>query len=208
MCVCVKTTSHTILTDTTRTLTHIMPLHFEVSSPLSVRESQLLRTLKREYTPAIARDVLLPLLSQKAAVSLRVLDWAVVNWSRQHNVIATSPTGQRVNVHHSYRVALAHWRRKLFDPFRRRLRIGVHIDGEVHETTLGQANFVLFAYRTGVLAYVLGHAAEIEADMNLVAQRQKRKRKHARASGITHKRTPLTAPGPTTCVAISTPFFF
>ena len=108
---------------------------------------------------------------------------------------------------HSCRVALTHWRRRLFDPSAA-ARLGVRIDGAVYETTLGQANFMLFAYRTGVLAYVLGHAAEIEADMNLVAQRQKRKRRHARASGARHKRAPLTAPGPATCVAISTPFSF
>ena len=175
-------------------------------SRLNGRELRLLRQLQRDYTPDLAVRVLKPLLTQDSPVSLRVLDWAVVNWSKQHNVVCSSLTpGEMTNVHHAYRTALAYWKRKLFDPFRRRGRVGVRIEGEVHETTLGQANFMLFCYRTGILAYVLGHIDAIEADMNRVAQKQKRDRSEAARTGTKRKRQELTSGPGTVCVAYRAP---
>ena len=93
---------------------------------LSARERALLRHLEREYTPELVRDVLRPLVTQTSPVSLRALDWAVVNWSKQHNVVCAAPApGVMTNVHHAYRTSLAYWKRRLFDPFRRRARVGL-----------------------------------------------------------------------------------
>ena len=114
--------------------------------------------------------------------------------------------GQVTNVHHAYRTALTFWTRKLFDPFRRRARIGVRlVDGTVLDTTLGQANFALWSYRTGVLAYVLGHVDAIEADMNAVAQKHKKERREAARKGVRRKRTELTASPRSMCVAYMAP---
>lgn len=173
---------------------------------LSRREQQLLRRLEDEYTPQIARDVLRPLVTQDCPVSLRALDWCVTNWAKQHNVVCSSTLpGQVTNVHHAYRATLGFWKRKLFDPFRRRTRLGVVIDGETLETTLGQANFALWTYTTGVLAYALGHIEDIEADMNAVSQRQKRERREAARKGVRRKRSELTRAPRSGCVAYATP---
>ena len=173
---------------------------------LSARERALLRHLEREYTPELVREVLRPLVTQTSPVSLRALDWAVVNWSKQHNVVCSSRVpGEMTNVHHSYRTTLAYWKRKLFDPFRRRARIVVHVDGDAHETTLGQANFALWTYKTGILNYVTTHIDLIDADMNLVSQRQKRMRRDARRAGASKKRTELTQRNPSLCVAYRAP---
>ena len=183
-------------------------IRFVVDDPsaLSVRERTLLRVLEREYTPDVGRTVLLPLVTQTSPVSLRALDWAVVNWSKQHNIVCASIVpGQMTNVHHAYRAALKYWKRRLFDPFRRRARIVVVVDGEEHETTLGQANFALWTYRTGVLNYVTTHLDAIEEDMNRVSQRQKRVRREARRNGARQKRTELTQRNASLCVAYRAP---
>jgi hypothetical protein len=174
---------------------------------LSRREASLLARLEAEYTPQLVADVLAPLVEQTCPVSLRCLDWAVTNWSKQHNVVCSSSVpGQVTNVHHAYRATLTFWTRKLFDPFRRRSRIGVRLgDGTVVDTTLGQANFALWAYRTGVLAYVLGHVETIEADMNAVAQKHKKERREAARKGMRRKRTELTASPRSMCVAYVAP---
>lgn len=181
---------------------------FVIDDPerLTGRERSLLRHLIAQYTPEIARDVLRPIVTQTSPVSQRALDWTVVNWSKQHNVVCTSTVpGQSTNVHHAYRTTLQFWKRKLFDPFRRRGRVGVVIDGETYETTLGQANFALFAYRTGIYSYALFHLDAIEADMNRVAARQKQDRRDARARGIRRRRSELTEAPSTMCVAYSAP---
>ena len=173
---------------------------------LTFRERGLLRRLRREYTENIARAVLVPLVTQTSPVSLRALDWAVVNWSKQHNVVCSSLTpGETTNVHHAYRNALQYWKRRLFDPFRRRSRITVRVDGVEYATTLGQANFALWAYQTGLLAYVLSHIEDIEHDMNQVSQRQKRLRRDALKDGTRRKRRELTPGSGTVCVAYRAP---
>ena len=150
---------------------------FRMARPISRAEASLLRRLNTHYTPELVRRILVPLIDQTSPVSLRTLDWAVVNWSKKHSILCPSRTpGDITNIHASYRATLTLWRRKLFDPFRRRERISVPIDGRVVETTLGQANFVLWTYQTGILSYVVGHAVDIEADMNAVTQEQKRRR--------------------------------
>ena len=182
-------------------------MHFTVNkASLSPREISLLRFLEKEYTDSIAREVLLPLITQTSPVSLRALDWCVTNWSKQHNVVCSSQKpGQLINIHHSYRNMLYFWKRKLFDPFRRRSRIRVTIDGNDYETTLGQANFALWTHQTGVLAYVLGHISEIENDMNSVSQIQKRERKDALSKGVRRRRRELTHAPRSLCVAYIAP---
>jgi hypothetical protein len=183
------------------------PVFFDAEgTTLGRRERILLERLEEEYTPSLLRDVLKPLVTQQSPVSLRALDWCVTNYAKQHNVMCSSAVvpGQLVNVHHAYRATLGHWKRRLFDPFRRRDRLRVRIDDEVLETTLGQANFALWAYRTGVLAFSLGHVDAIEADMNAVAQRQKRERRAAARRGVRRKRTELTSAARPGCVAYAT----
>ena len=172
---------------------------------LGRRERLLLVHLERAYTPCIAEDVLKPLLTQSSTVSLRALDWAVTNWAKQHNVVCTAVTGGTTNVHHAYLSALSHWKRRLFDPFRRRDRVQVCIGGELLETTLGQANYALWCYQTGVLSYVMGHRDEIEAHMNAAAQRQKRERREAMGRGERPKRAELTLAPTHMCVAYIAP---
>lgn len=178
---------------------------FEVErSKLSGREKFLLTRLESEYTEDIARRVLRPLLTQESPISLRALDWAVVNWAKKHNVVCSSSIpGKLTNVHHSYRNTLSFWRRKLFDPFRRRNRITVRIDGEAYETTLGQANFALWTHRSGVLSYVINNIDEIESDMNSISQRQKKERKDAMKKGVRRRRKELTSGPKGMCVAYS-----
>lgn len=173
---------------------------------LSQREIILQKKLESEYTQDLLQDVLLPLITQTSPASLRALDWAVVNWSKKHNIICSSISpGLMTNIHHSYRKTLSYWKRRLFDPFRRRTRIKVTINGEVHETTLGQANFALWCYKKGVLSYVLGHIDVIEADMNHVSKCNKKKRNDAVRQGMRRKRTELTSGPVAVCVAYNAP---
>tara|TARA_B110001452_G_scaffold130958_1_gene108779 strand:+ start:10523 stop:11122 length:600 start_codon:yes stop_codon:yes gene_type:complete len=181
---------------------------FRVSDPSTLcgRELTLLQLLEREYTLEVAQTVLMPLMTQTSPISLRALDWAVVNWSKQHNIVCTSIVpGQMTNIHHSYRSALKYWKRRLFDPFRRRSRVTVTIEGNEFETTLGQANFALWSYKTGVLNYVSTNIEAIESDMNHVSQRQKRLRRDAKRDGYVHKRHELTQRNTSLCVAYRAP---
>lgn len=174
--------------------------------PLRGKELVLLKRLNDGYTLDIARDILIPLINQTSPVSLRALDWAVVNWSKQHNIVCSSSVpGEMTNIHHAYHSALSYWKRRLFDPFRRRRRIFITVDDVTWETTLGQANFVLFTFETGILSYVIGNIELIENDMNKVSTRQKMERYEAASKGLKRRRTELTKPRPNMCFAYASP---
>lgn len=160
---------------------------------LNSKQRALLKRLRSRYTAHIIRTVLVPLINKQAPVSLRALDWAVVNWSKQVNAICTSLTpGRYTNIHKSYQESLRFWKRRLFDPFRRRYPLEVRIDGQVYRTTLGQANFALFVFETGIMAYVVRNIADIEENMNHVVHQQREERSRALKDGRKRSRSELT----------------
>lgn len=172
---------------------------------LKARERTLLKHLETIYTDEIARTVLAPMLTQKCNVSLRALDWLVTNYSKKYNVVCSSAVpGQITNIHYAYRTCLSHWKRRLFDPFRRRDRVHVHIDDVEYETTLGQINFLFFCYQTGILAYAIGHIQAIETDMNEASQKHKRERREMVKLGKKRRREELTQAPKSLCVAYRT----
>ena len=144
------------------------------------------------------------MIDAKSSISLRAIDWAVVNWSKKHNVMC-HPIDKRktalVNVHQSYKTMLSRWKRKLFDPFRRRARVTVVVDGVAYETTFGQLNFVVWLYTNGIYSYVHRHIEDIEHDMITVLHSNRQRRNQ----NPNRKRTELTKTPSSTCVAFLAP---
>ena len=157
------------------------------------RQKAALNRLLHFYTLSILELIIVPLIEQTATVSLRALDWLVTNYSKKTNIVCISQGKEPFNIFHGYKVALAHWRRKNFDPFRRRQRISFIINEKVFYTTVGQLNFIHWACVNGVLDYAHAHAHEIENDMNTATAQNKLERKHQRARGVLHKRKELSA---------------
>lgn len=128
--------------------------------------------------------MIVPLVEQTSSVSLRALDWAVVNWSKKNRVLCVSAQGNVVSMHDAYKDALHFWKRRLFDPFRRRRRVVlVYGEGEEVETTLGQTNFMHFALVTGILAYVTTNIYDIERDMNRSNHEHRTRKKERQRAG-------------------------
>ena len=151
--------------------------------------------MKRIY-PSLSGQIidkhLIPLISQESTISLRALDWLVTNYSKKYSIVCQSKTGNIFNIYHGYKVALSHFRRKNFDPFRRRQRILLKIDNNQYETTVGQCNFINWAYQSGVLNYAIENSEAIEKDMNQAAYAHKNERKTQIEKGIPHRRRELS----------------
>ena len=134
---------------------------------LTQRQRSIMERIHEFFTDHIIQDLLVPLIQQTNGISLRALDWLVTNYSKKHNIVCRGAHLNLFNIYHGYKVALSHFRRRNFDPFRRRNRIRVVIDGaDVCETTVGQCNFLYWAYVNGVLDYATQHSKDIETDMN------------------------------------------
>ena len=142
---------------------------------------------------------LIPLVTQESVISLRALDWLVTNYSKKNNIVCKTKSGALYNIYHGYKTALSHFRRKNFDPFRRRQRIILNFNNKTYETTVGQCNFIYWAYNSGVLQYAIDNSAAIEKDMNTAALLNKRERKTQIEKGIPHRRRELSKAPVTKC---------
>jgi hypothetical protein len=142
---------------------------------LDSKQVNLLRDLNSFYTPDIVDRVLVPIITQKDTLSLRVLDWLVTNYAKKNSVVykhsntkmkSEGPAYCLINVYSQYKSWLRNYRRRNFDPFRRRNRIYFTHKGERHETTVGQLNFIRWSHVYGVLEYTRQNLDVIEKDMN------------------------------------------
>lgn len=160
---------------------------------LTQRQVSILHRIEAFYTPVLVKDILVPLVNQESGISLRALDWLVTNYSKKHNVVCRTKTNMLFNIYHGYKIALTHFRRRNFDPFRRRKRIEILVNGDIAcESTIGQCNFLHWSYNNGVLAYAVEHSKDIEADMNNASAQHKAERRMLRASGLPHRRKELS----------------
>jgi hypothetical protein len=130
------------------------------------KQELLVKWLQNFYNQPGRIDEILPILTDKSDVSLRLIDWFVTNYSKKHN-IAYMRDDRMFSVYFYYKRELKAYSKRLFDPFCRRERISFMVHGQtpLEETTVGQLNFFRWAIETGVLAYVMEHSAAIDTDM-------------------------------------------
>lgn len=161
---------------------------------LPQRQISIMQRIEPFFTPSVIREILVPLVNQESGISLRALDWLVTNYSKKLNIVCKTRSGSLFNIYHGYKIALTHFRRRNFDPFRRRRRIDVMIDEQVAcESTIGQCNFLHWSYVNGVLAYAIENAKDIEIDMNSASAMNKAERRMQKANGVPHRRRELSS---------------
>lgn len=134
----------------------------------------LMLSLARFFTQKGNINKVLPVITGKSDISLRLIDWFVTNYAKKHNIIITQQVQHNVihfNVYLSYRSQLKAYSKHQFDPFRRRDRITFFYEKHASvETTIGQLNFFRWIIENDILSYIMENAKAIEADM-LRAQR-------------------------------------
>lgn len=128
-------------------------------------------------------NVITSIINGESKLSLRILDWFVTHYARQHNVIYYIDGKQcldgypkegggahirKFNLHMEYRKQLQSYTKMFFDPFRRHERISFVVSETplaIINTTVGQLNFFRWATENHVVAYVIKHLPEIESHM-------------------------------------------
>jgi hypothetical protein len=167
------------------------------------KQELIVSSLQRFYANHPDKQELIGLLDGSSEMSLRLIDWFVTNYAKQHNV-SYILNGQEFLVYTNYKSQLKAYSKKLFDPFCRRERIMFQIPGTVSfMTTVGKLNFFRWAVEKGVLNYITLNTAKIEAAMNANAKEQQKARKAEPVTAVagtgaaranTRKRTSPTQP--------------
>lgn len=141
----------------------------------------LMISLSKFYNVKANINKVIPLVQQKADISLRLVDWFVTNFSKKNNTVITKEKNGNIihfNVYLSYRNQLKAYSKEKFDPFRRNEHIIFYYDVDKSiETTHGQLNFFRWVIQNDILEYIAEHLEEIETDMlNTQKQNQNKKK--------------------------------
>ena len=146
---------------------------------INVKQDLLMSSLKEFFLNNDNINVVMPILKGESAISLRVIDWFVTNYSKKNNIsyllngnnkIITNISNQNFRefvVYIDYKLQLKGYQKKQFDPFCRRSRINFFYDTDKSfVTTVGQLNFFRWALVNGIIDYSQKNIKAIEEDMN------------------------------------------
>lgn len=151
------------------------------------KQDMLMGSLKTFFCVPEHLGKMIPILTQKSKISLRLLDWFVTNYAKKKNICyfidyeKKNVKKQRYfNVFLNYKSQLKAYSKQQFDPFCRkwkpykgkRLYCGIHFyykKDHYVETTVGQLNFFRWIVANNVLDYAIEHITDIQRDMLLNA---------------------------------------
>jgi hypothetical protein len=146
------------------------------------KQELIVSSLQRFYCGRDDKEEILKLLEGTSEISLRLIDWFVTNYAKQHN-ISYILNSQEFLVYTNYKSQLKAYSKKLFDPFCRRERIMFQIPGQpMFQTTVGKLNFFRWALEKGILDYIKLNMAKIETAMNASSREMQKARKAVSAS--------------------------
>ena len=137
---------------------------------ISSKKDLLMQSLINFFINRCNLDKVIPIITGKSKISLRILDWFVTNYSKKNNIhyqIILNNKTKNFIVYLDYKAQLKAYSKKQFDPFCRRERISF-IDHDTNEliTTVGQLNFFRWAIENDILNYIILNYDIIENDMN------------------------------------------
>ncbi len=159
----------------------------DIISFFSSKELCYYKTIDR-FFKACSKDKIqkmLEIIDGQSEISLRVLDWFVTRYSKR-KLDFTGPTNNANNmeifdVHISYKSQLKSYKKRYFDPFRRRKKFYYHYDTNNKElcilTTLGQLNFFRWAISNKIIDYVETNKVIVLKAMNGTLKEEKKKTK-------------------------------
>jgi hypothetical protein len=129
----------------------------------------LLLSLTNYYSKNNKIHVLKEIIESNSKFSLRLIDYYVTNYCREHNIVyilKKKGHNEYFNVFMNYRSQLKAFNKVLFDPFRRRDKIIFHYDGDGElVTTIGQLNFFRWAIENDIIQHLEMALSNVEADM-------------------------------------------
>ena len=136
------------------------------STTYTTQNELLLNNLMDYYNSTGLLDKMLSIITGESAISLRIVDWFVTNYSKKYWT-QYAVNGNRLKVYVDYKLKLKAYSKRRFDPFCRwdRITIPYHNNTFI-ETTIGQLNFFKWALENKIVDYIEETYATIEKDMN------------------------------------------
>lgn len=165
-----------------------------------IKHLTLLHEVFEYFTEENLKTKIVPYLIRSANSSLRLLDWLVVDYAMDIPVVYSwkrsyEKEAAPLVLRQSYTQMLSRYRRRHFDPFRRKHRVYFSIGDDVYETTVGQLIFLMWAHEDGAVWYCENNYKDILQHMNGHIAAKTEEIERDREDGIKHKRTPFIKKG-------------
>jgi hypothetical protein len=190
---------------------------FWFSNTLQRSRWEQLHVIEKYFTDDLIQSQLLPLINKHGhsqvdtpsgkRVSLRVLDWLVTNFSKKNRIIYTLHLGDGkavpFNLYLQYKSSLNRYKRHVFDPFRRHKRVYFIFKEHMYSTTVGQLNFMHWAFEHHIIEYAQSRMSEIEADMTQCIKENQKDKENFKKKGKKRCRKPLCNITPRKCFVYS-----
>lgn len=159
---------------------------------LSKKETFYFKIIDKFYRQLTFKkiDMMIQIIEKKTKISLRLLDWFVTRYAHKNKISYEldkdddkdnfdGKLDKKFNVHISYKAQLKSFKKRYFDPFRRRKKFKYYFDKDMKKilcTTLGQLNFFKWAFSNNVIEYVENNYNDISKAM-VNSNREDKKRK-------------------------------
>jgi len=137
------------------------------------KEGIILSSLLNYFEKTENKRILIPIVTETSNISLRILDWFVTNYSKEHTKkIMKHSNFKEFDIYNSYKSQLKAFNKSLFDPFCR-----LHSNKKINKfhfyyegdkfiiTTTGQLNFFKWAIENNVILYVTEFYNDIKKDL-------------------------------------------
>ncbi len=112
-------------------------------------------------------NCMIDIMNGTSDISLRILDWFVTRYSNRKKIMIYSDDNM-MDVHISYKAQLKSYKKKYFDPFKRREKFD-YVFKNVNKTvrtTIGQLNFFRWALENNIISYVKENFNTVTNEMN------------------------------------------
>lgn len=121
---------------------------------------------------------MIDIINGESNISLRILDWFVTRYSNRKKIVI-SVGDEVIDVHISYKAQLKSYKKKYFDPFKRRAKFEYNFKSVQKKicTTLGQLNFFRWAIENSIIDYVEKNYDSITHEMNISNKNDKKRKK-------------------------------
>lgn len=152
---------------------------------IHARQVRRLREIAAYFDEPTVLRLLVPVATATFDISLRLLDYCCTNYAKKTRVVICEE-GIAVHLFSLYKDWLRHYRRRCFDPFRRRERISFANPCNMEErldTTVAQLNFLRWADKYRVISYVRLNLNAIEQDMMQTLTESKKRRQATSDTG-------------------------
>ena len=152
-----------------------------MNDSLLSKEEVLLKSLYEFYNEK-SIDKILPIITGKSTISLRILDYFVTNFSKEFNIRINENNNS--NVYQDYKNKLKSYNKRFFDPFCRINKKNMtnkiafrYSNDKLIITTIGQLNFFRWALRNNIIDYVISNHLYINKEMIKFTTNKKSKKK-------------------------------